>query len=125
MEVAAPPATSVPASSTSTTAVAPSEPAAPPAAAAAHRARNDAAAANRMGRERGRRRGVEGEEWEQDDVADAKADGAGGEVMPRAAMVEEANGGKEESAGDKGGGDGNKRFLSFPFSYFSFNFQIY
>jgi len=68
---------------------------------------------------------MECEEWEQDDVADAKADGAGGEVMPRAAMVEEANGGKEESAGDKGGGDGNKRFLSFPFSYFSFNFQIY
>ena len=112
MEVAAPPATSVPASSTSAAAVAPSEPAAPPAAAAAaaHRARNDAAAANRVGRERRRRRGVEGEEWEREDVADAKADGAGGEVMPRAAMVEEANGGKEERAGDKGGGDGNKRF---------------
>jgi hypothetical protein len=108
VEVAAPPATSVPASSTSATAAAPSEPAAPPAAAAAHRARNDAAAANRVGRERRRR--VECEEREQEDVADAKADGACGEVMPRAAMVGEANGGKEESAGDKGGGDGNKRF---------------
>ena len=56
---------------------------------------------------------MEGEEWEREDVADAKADGAGGEVMPRAAMVVvvvEADGGKEESAGDKGGGDGNKRF---------------
>jgi len=41
---------------------------------------------------------VEGEEWEREDVADAKADGAGGEVMPRAAMVVvvvEADGGKD------------------------------
>ena len=53
MEVAAPPAMSVPAlgsSSTSATAVAPSEAATPPSAAAAHRARNDTGGANRVGR---------------------------------------------------------------------------
>lgn len=88
MEVAAPPATSVPALGSSATAAAPSEAATPPSAAAAHRARNDAGAANRVGRQRMRRRGMECEEWEQEDVAGAKADGAGGEVMPTAAMGE-------------------------------------
>ena len=88
MEVAAPPATSVPASG-SATAEAPSEAAAPPSAAAAHRrARNDApAAASRVERRRRRRPGVEYEEAEGD-AAGAKACGAGGEVMPTAAMVE-------------------------------------
>ena len=53
MEVAAPPATSVPAlgsSSTSATAVVPSEVATPPSATAVHHARNDAGATNRVGR---------------------------------------------------------------------------
>lgn len=87
MEVAAPPATSVPALGSSATAAVPSKAAAPPSAAAAHRTRREEAA-NRVGRERRRRRGVDCEEWEQEDVAGAKADGAGGEVMPTAAMVE-------------------------------------
>jgi len=89
VEVAAPPATSVPALG-SATAEAPSEAAAPPSAAAAHRcARNDGPAAASRGVERLRRRrpSVEYEEAEGD-AAGAKACGAGGEVMPTAAMVE-------------------------------------
>lgn len=92
MEVAAPPATSVPASG-SATAEAPSE----ASAAAAHRRarRNDDGppAASRVEMRRRRRRpSVEYEEAEGD-AAGAKARGAGGEVMPTAAMVEVERGG--------------------------------
>ena len=78
MEVAAPPATSVPASgSPSAAAARSSEAAAPPSAAAAvHRVRNDAAAKNRAGWRCTRRR-VD----KEDTVA-----GAAGEVTPTAAM---------------------------------------
>lgn len=135
MEVAAPPATSVPASgspSSSATAEAPSEAAAPPSAAAAHRVRHDAAAAASPSRvERRRRRGPSVEYVEEEgDAAGAKTCGAGGEGMPTAAMAEARMGvwdWEEQSAGDKGGGDGNKRFQLFPFFLFGilFNFQSY
>jgi hypothetical protein len=83
VEVVAPPATSVPASGFPSNSANPS---------------GEAAAAIRAGR--GRRRVLELDELEERDAADAKADGAGREVMPT----------EEASAGDKGSGDGNKRF---------------
>jgi hypothetical protein len=80
----APPATSVPASGFPSNSASPSG----EAAAAAHRARKDAAAAIRSERGRRRRRVLQLDELEERDAADAKADGAGGEVMPTAAMAE-------------------------------------
>jgi hypothetical protein len=54
---------------------------------------------------------LELDELEERDAADAKADGAGVEVMPTAAMAEGRGGdGEQESARDNGSGDGNKRF---------------
>ena len=90
MEVAAPPATSVPASGYPSAAAArSSEAAAPPSAAAAHRRRNDAAAKNRVGTRCTRRR-VDEEHTAADTVA-----GAAGEVTPTAAMGSGGRGARE------------------------------
>lgn len=93
--MAAPPATSFPASGSPSAAASATAPAgssaavAPPsAAAAAHRARKEAAAWNRVGRRRTRERVDEEEEMAADTVP-----GAEGEVTPTAAM---GSGGRRE-----------------------------